>query len=145
MQRALWIVRAGTPFGSPTGYEPATSLVDCLATRRRPLHFDSTNSRASVFRISSDLSLQHSSGVPLSPCPRTSWKDLPGGIDARVSIFSTSLRHHWRKSGSCLHAATRLGYISEEKFKQLETDLNGVGAPLEGLIRATRRMPPEVG
>ena len=58
-----------------------------------------------------------------------------------LNIAEASLAEVWY----CLHVARRLGYISEEKFKQLESDLNAVGAPLEGLIRSTRRMPPEVG
>jgi four helix bundle protein len=57
-----------------------------------------------------------------------------------LNIAEGSLAEVWY----CLHVAMRLGYISDDKFKQLETDLNGVGAPLEGLIRFTRRMPPEV-
>jgi len=32
----------------------------------------------------------------------------------------------------CVHAAWRLGYISEELRRSLEKDLNGVGAPLSG-------------
>jgi four helix bundle protein len=40
--------------------------------------------------------------------------------------------------GYCLHVAHRLGYISEKEVVQLETELNGVGAPLLGLIRSTR-------
>ena len=42
--------------------------------------------------------------------------------------------------GYCLHVAGRLGYITEEALKQLEAELNGVGAPLMGLIRSTRLM-----
>jgi four helix bundle protein len=57
-----------------------------------------------------------------------------------LNIAEASLAEVWY----CLHAAKRLGYISEEKLKQLEIDLNSVGAPLQGLIRSTRRMPPEV-
>jgi four helix bundle protein len=38
----------------------------------------------------------------------------------------------------CVHAAWRLGYISEELRRSLEDDLNGVGAPLAGLIRSIR-------
>src|SRR5262245_57380072 len=38
----------------------------------------------------------------------------------------------------CVHAAWRLGYISEEMRSSLEDDLNGVGAPLSGLIRSIR-------
>ena len=37
--------------------------------------------------------------------------------------------------GYCLHVATRLGYITEETMKEFEAELNGVGAPLMGLIR----------
>ena len=42
--------------------------------------------------------------------------------------------------GYCLHAAMRLGYISEEMLTELELDLSGVGGPLVGLIRSTRKM-----
>ena len=38
----------------------------------------------------------------------------------------------------CLHAASRLGYIAPQSLLQLEKDLNGVGAPLSGLIRSIR-------
>ena len=34
----------------------------------------------------------------------------------------------------CIHAAGRLGYVSSQLSKELERDLNGVGAPLTGLI-----------
>ena len=40
--------------------------------------------------------------------------------------------------GYCLHVAHRLGYISEETLADLDRDLNGVGAPLVGLIRSAR-------
>ena len=38
----------------------------------------------------------------------------------------------------CLHAAWRLGYITEELLADLRKDLRGVGAPLIGLIRHIR-------
>jgi len=38
----------------------------------------------------------------------------------------------------CVHAAWRLGYIDDPRLAELEQDLNGVGAPLAGLIRHTR-------
>jgi four helix bundle protein len=38
----------------------------------------------------------------------------------------------------CVHAASRLGYITEESKISLEKDLNGVGKPLIGLIRSIR-------
>jgi four helix bundle protein len=38
----------------------------------------------------------------------------------------------------CVHAASRLGYISNDSKLSLEKDLNGVGAPLVGLIRSIR-------
>jgi sulfur relay (sulfurtransferase) complex TusBCD TusD component (DsrE family) len=41
----------------------------------------------------------------------------------------------------CVHAAHRLGYISDEVHAELETDLNSVGAPLSGLVRSTRLLP----
>ena len=40
--------------------------------------------------------------------------------------------------GYCLHVAMRLGYITSEALASLEAELNGVGAPLMGLIRVTR-------
>jgi four helix bundle protein len=40
--------------------------------------------------------------------------------------------------GYCLHVATRLGYITDRRFKELDVDLNAVGAPLVGLIRSIR-------
>ena len=42
--------------------------------------------------------------------------------------------------GYCFHAAHRLGYISPETLSEFERDLDGVGAPLAGLIRSTRLM-----
>jgi four helix bundle protein len=42
--------------------------------------------------------------------------------------------------GYCLHVAHRLGYISGEMLSDLEQDLNGVGAPLAGLVRSSRLM-----
>ncbi len=41
----------------------------------------------------------------------------------------------------CVHVAGRLGYITADAVSQLEAELNGVGAPLEGLIRHTRTLP----
>src|SRR5947207_1076554 len=38
----------------------------------------------------------------------------------------------------CIHAGWRLGYIGDDVLKELEKDLNGVGAPLIGLIRSIR-------
>jgi four helix bundle protein len=38
----------------------------------------------------------------------------------------------------CLHAAGRLGYLSPSLSKDMEKALNGVGAPLAGLIRSVR-------
>ena len=43
--------------------------------------------------------------------------------------------------GYCLHAACRLGYITPETLAELEHDLNAVGAPLAGLVRASRLLP----
>jgi hypothetical protein len=37
--------------------------------------------------------------------------------------------------------AARLGYIDDQLLKDLERELNSVGAPLAGLIRSTRSMP----
>jgi four helix bundle protein len=38
----------------------------------------------------------------------------------------------------CIHAAWRLGYLTEQARVDLEADLNAVGAPLIGLIRSIR-------
>ncbi len=40
--------------------------------------------------------------------------------------------------GYCLHVAHRLGYIADDLLAELERDLNGVGAPLAGLVRSTK-------
>ena len=40
--------------------------------------------------------------------------------------------------GYCVHVAHRLGYISDDLAAELEKDVNGVGAPLAGLVRSTR-------
>ena len=61
-------------------------------------------------------------------------------------------RRHWRErrhflniasaslaeAAYCVHAAWRLGYIEDVSLANLEKDLNGVGAPLAGLIRSIR-------
>jgi four helix bundle protein len=39
--------------------------------------------------------------------------------------------------GYCVHVAHRLGYIDDDLLGTLEKDLNGVGAPLTGLVRST--------
>jgi four helix bundle protein len=43
--------------------------------------------------------------------------------------------------GYCVHAACRLGYIDGQTRRDLEVELDAVGAPLVGLVRSTRRMP----
>lgn len=40
--------------------------------------------------------------------------------------------------GYCIHASTRLGYLSEAAAIDLDRDVRGVGAPLAGLVRSTR-------
>jgi four helix bundle protein len=40
--------------------------------------------------------------------------------------------------GYCVHVAHRLGYVSDDLAGELEKDVNGVGAPLAGLVRSTR-------
>jgi len=57
-----------------------------------------------------------------------------------LNIAESSLAEVWQ----CLHSATRLGYLSKAEFATLESELNGVGAPLAGLIRSTRRLPLEI-
>ena len=57
-----------------------------------------------------------------------------------LNISESSLAEVWY----CLHAAKRLGYITEQQFTKFESELNGVGAPLQGLIRSTKSMPREI-
>jgi four helix bundle protein len=40
--------------------------------------------------------------------------------------------------GYCIHAATRLGYVSETVANDLDRDVRTVGAPLAGLVRSIR-------
>ena len=40
----------------------------------------------------------------------------------------------------CIHVAHRLAYITDQTAQEFEIELNGVGAPLAGLVRATRAM-----
>ena len=40
--------------------------------------------------------------------------------------------------GYCVHAAMRLGYVSETVAGELDRDVRSVGAPLAGLVRSTR-------
>src|SRR5438105_1479330 len=40
--------------------------------------------------------------------------------------------------GYCVHVAHRLGYVGDELLTELEKDINGVGAPLVGLVRSTK-------
>jgi four helix bundle protein len=42
------------------------------------------------------------------------------------------------EAGYCVHVAHRLGYISDALLGELEKDINGVGAPLSGLVRSTK-------
>jgi four helix bundle protein len=46
--------------------------------------------------------------------------------------------------GYCVHVAHRLGYIGDDLARELERDVNGVGAPLAGLVRSTRADVPIV-
>jgi len=57
-----------------------------------------------------------------------------------LNISESSLAEVWY----CLHAAKRLGYITDLHFAKLEADLNGVGKSLVGLIRSTKKMPREI-
>lgn len=51
------------------------------------------------------------------------------------NIASSSLS----EAGYGLHAARRLGYIDESTYFELETRVRRVAAPLNGLIRSTKR------
>jgi len=56
---------------------------------------------------------------------------------ARLNFFNTS-RGSLAEVGYCIHVARRLGYISDDVFEGLELEIKRVGAPLGGLIAATR-------
>jgi len=43
--------------------------------------------------------------------------------------------------GYCLHAARRLGYISDADFEKFDLQIRRVNAPLTGLIRAAHLLP----
>ena len=43
--------------------------------------------------------------------------------------------------GYCVHVAARLGYIPPNVCKELEAEIDRVGAPLAGLIRSIRANP----
>jgi four helix bundle protein len=49
-----------------------------------------------------------------------------------LHIASASLA----EAGYCIHAASRLGYISADALKELEEEVRKAAAPLSGLIRA---------
>src|SRR5258705_1695688 len=38
------------------------------------------------------------------------------------------------EAGYCVHAAHRLGYVDDGLLSEIEKDINGVGAPLAGLV-----------
>ena len=48
-----------------------------------------------------------------------------------LHIASASLA----EAGYCIHAASRLGYLSEDARKELESEVRKTAAPLSGLIR----------
>jgi four helix bundle protein len=43
--------------------------------------------------------------------------------------------------GYCLHAANRLGYISDACYSELEGEIKNAAAPLHGLVRAASTLP----
>jgi four helix bundle protein len=47
--------------------------------------------------------------------------------------------------GYCLHAARRLGYISEEDYEQLDREVRQTASPLRGLMKSLGREHPEEG
>jgi four helix bundle protein len=48
-----------------------------------------------------------------------------------LHIASASLA----EAGYCIHAASRLGYLSDDARKELESEMRKTAAPLSGLIR----------
>jgi four helix bundle protein len=59
---------------------------------------------------------------------------VPANIAHVLPISEASLA----EVSYCIHVAVRLGYFTEALSKDLEKDLNGVGAPLVGLVRSIR-------
>jgi four helix bundle protein len=43
--------------------------------------------------------------------------------------------------GYCLHAAKRLGYVSDKEYEELEHEIKKAAAPLHGLVRAASTLP----
>jgi len=56
---------------------------------------------------------------------------------ARVNFLNIS-QSSLAEVDYCIHAARRLGYISEQLEEELKTAMKKVGAPLAGLIRSER-------
>jgi four helix bundle protein len=56
---------------------------------------------------------------------------------ARVNFLNIS-QSSLAEVGYCIHAAQRLGYLSETVAGELETEIKQVGAPLAGLVRSER-------
>jgi four helix bundle protein len=54
-----------------------------------------------------------------------------------LHIASASLA----EAGYCIHAACRLGYISEDARKELDSEVRRTAAPLSGLIRSFDERP----
>jgi four helix bundle protein len=46
------------------------------------------------------------------------------------------------EAGYCLHAARRLGYLSELEYEDLERQVRQVSAPLRGLMKSLGRENP---
>jgi len=42
--------------------------------------------------------------------------------------------------GYCIHAAGRLGYLSDDVVQEIEKEIRAVSAPLVGLVRSTQTM-----
>jgi four helix bundle protein len=58
-------------------------------------------------------------------------------LKSRLNFLNTA-EASLAEVGYCIHAARRLGYITDDMARELEKDVNGVGAPLAGLVRSTR-------
>ena len=58
--------------------------------------------------------------------------------DRKQLNFLDTSKSSLAEVGHCIHAAHRLGYLTENTAKALEREIKQVGAPLVGLIRSRR-------
>jgi four helix bundle protein len=66
---------------------------------------------------------------------------VPANIVEGFARFLNISEASLAEVGYCIHAAKRLGYISEAKCEELEMEIRKVAAPLSGLIRSAHLLP----